>query len=327
MNKGASISLLVSILLLVLKFVAYFLTNSKAVLSDALESIVNVSAAALALWIIRVSQRPADSDHPYGHGKAEYFSSVFEGALISFAAIIIFFDSIEALVKGHTTESIGVGLALIVGAGVVNALLGIYLIRLGKKVYSPALIASGKHVLSDFYTSIAVVVGLTLVQLTGVQWLDPAAALVVGVFLVITGFKLIRRSIDALMDAKDTELIHKLGNYFTECRTEGIIRIHHTRVVRAGNYHHIDAHVVVPEFWDVTTAHNRTNAFEKKVFHRYEHRGEIHFHIDPCRRVYCHACDVKDCLIRRAPFERLIPFTFEEITSPIEPENLQLPEK
>ncbi|MBV6494594.1 MAG: Ferrous-iron efflux pump FieF [Turneriella sp.] len=323
MTKGGIISLVVSFLLLVVKFIAYFLTGSQAVLSDALESIVNVSAAALALWIIRVSQRPADKDHPYGHGKAEYFSSVFEGALISFAAVIIFVDSIEALVKGKTTERIDLGLILIIGAGIINALLGFYLIRLGKKEHSAALIASGKHVFSDFLTSLGVVVGLLLVHFTGMHWFDSVAALFLGALLAWTGVKLIRASIDALMDANDVSLVEKLGDYFTKSRTEGIIRIHHTRIVRAGNYHHIDAHVVVPEFWDVTTAHDRTNDFEKKVFELYEHRGEIHFHIDPCRRVYCHACDVKNCPIRREDFQKLIPFTFEELTSPTEPENLQ----
>jgi cation diffusion facilitator family transporter len=320
---GGKVSLAVSTVLLVVKFFAYYLTNSQAILSDALESMVNVAAAALALFIIHISTKPADRDHPYGHGKAEYFSSVFEGALISFAAIMIFIESIDAIIRGRQVMRIDLGLMLIIGAGVANALLGFYLVRLGKRNHSAALVASGRHVLSDFYTSVAVILGLLLVRITGIDWLDPAAALVVGCVLAWTGFQLVRESVHALMDAEDVGLITELGRHFTAMRKPGIIRIHHTRVIRAGAYHHIDAHVVVPEFWNVETAHAETNAFEADVLERYSHAGEIHFHIDPCRRAYCHACDVGECPLRREPFQKVIPFTFEELTSPTEPEELQ----
>lgn len=322
-RRGAYISLTISTLLLVVKFFAYYLTSSQAILSDALESIVNVAAALLALFIVYVSTKPADRDHPYGHGKAEYFSSVFEGALISFAAIMIFIEAIGAIIRGRQIMRIDEGLILIIAAGGANALLGLFLVRLGRRHHSVALIASGKHVLSDFYTSAAVIAGLILVRITGVHWLDPAAAMFVGLVLAYTGFHLVRDSIHALMDAEDTKLITSLGEHFTAARIEGIIRIHHTRVIRSGSYHHIDAHVVVPEFWDVLTAHDTTNRFEAKVIERYGHEGEIHFHIDPCRRVYCHACDVADCKVRRENFSEVIPFTFAELTSPTEPEELQ----
>lgn len=320
---GGKVSLGVSSFLLLVKFFAYYLTDSQAILSDALESIVNVSAATLALFIIHVSVKPADREHPYGHGKAEYFSSVFEGALISFAAIMIFIESIDAIIRGRQVMRIDLGLALIVAAGVANALLGFYLVRLGKRHQSAALVASGRHVLSDFYTSVAVIVGLLLVRITGLQWLDPVSALVVGLVLAWTGFHLVRDSIHALMDAEDQGLIGELGQHFSAARRPGIIRIHHARVIRSGAYHHIDAHVVVPEFWNVETAHAETNAFEALVLDRYSHAGEIHFHIDPCRRVYCHVCDVAQCPLRREPFQQVMPFTFDELTSPTEPEELQ----
>lgn len=322
-RRGAYISLSVSTILLAVKFVAYYLTGSQAILSDALESIVNVTAATLALFIVYISTKPADRDHPYGHGKAEYFSSVFEGALISFAAIMIFIESIDAIIRGRPLMRLDTGLVLITGAGIANALLGFYLIRLGKIHHSVALISSGKHVLSDFYTSGAVIVGLILVRLTGLTWLDPAAALFVGVILAWTGFHIVRDAIHALMDAEDATLITSLGQHFSAARTTGIIRIHHARVIRSGSYHHIDAHVVVPEYWDVLTAHDETNRFEAKVIERYGHEGEIHFHIDPCRRVYCHSCDMPRCDVRREEFQQVIPFTFAELTSPTEPEELQ----
>ena len=322
-KKGAYISLVISSLLLIVKFGAFYLTHSQAVFSDALESIVNVVAASLDLFVIYISSKPADRNHPYGHGKAEYFSSTVEGALISFAAVMIAIESVHALLSSHSIKRIDMGLALIIAAGIANALLGLYLMRLGKKSQSAALVASGKHVLSDFYTSAAVIAGLFAVRVTGIEWLDPVAAMVVAVVLAVTGFNLVRESVHALMDAEDTTLIDRIAAAFTKNRRPGIIRIHHTRVIRAGSYHHIDAHVVVPEFWDIATAHEETGQFEEDVISSYEHEGEVHFHIDPCRRVYCHACDLADCLIRREPFATLIPFTFAELTSPTEPEELQ----
>ena len=322
-KRGAYVSLVVSSGLLVVKFVAYYLTHSQAVFSDALESIVNVVAAALALFVIYISAKPADRNHPYGHGKSEYFSSTVECALISFAAVMIAIESVNALLAGHSLARVDLGLALIVGAGLANALLGVYLMRLGKKSQSAALVASGKHVLSDFYTSAAVIAGLFAVKITGLSFIDPVAALVVAVVLAVTGFNLIRESVHALMDAEDATLIDRIGKAFGENRRPGIIRIHHTRVIRAGNYHHIDAHVVVPQFWDIATAHEQTQQFEADVISSHDHEGEVHFHIDPCRRVYCHACDLVDCQIRREPFASLIPFTFAELTSPTEPEELQ----
>lgn len=324
-RRGAYVSLAVGTLLLVVKFAAYYLTHSQAIFSDALESIVNVVAASLALFVIYISAKPADRNHPYGHGKAEYFSSTVEGALISFAAIMIGIESVNALVSGQAIFRIDTGLALIVAAGLANALLGIYLVRLGKSSHSAALVASGKHVLSDFYTSAAVILGLGAVRLTGIKEFDALAALAVAAVLAITGFRLVRDSVHALMDAEDATLVDSIAKAFSANRRPGIIRIHHTRVIRAGNYHHIDAHVVVPEFWNVSTAHEMTAQFEADVIASHDHQGEIHFHIDPCRRVYCHACDLEDCEIRREQFVNLIPFTFEELTSPTEPEELQHP--
>jgi cation diffusion facilitator family transporter len=203
-KKGAYISLVISSLLLIVKFGAFYLTHSQAVFSDALESIVNVVAASLALFVIYISSKPADRNHPYGHGKAEYFSSTVEGALISFAAVMIAIESVHALLSSRSIKRIDMGLALIIAAGIANALLGLYLMRLGKKSQSAALVASGKHVLSDFYTSAAVIAGLFAVRVTGIEWLDPVAAMVVAVVLAVTGFNLVRESVHALMDAEDT---------------------------------------------------------------------------------------------------------------------------
>ncbi|HEX4922539.1 MAG TPA: cation diffusion facilitator family transporter [Bdellovibrionales bacterium] len=320
---AANLALAASVVLLGLKFWAYKLTGSQAVFSDAMESIVNVIAALSLLILLRIAGKPADEDHPYGHGKAEYFSSAFEGGLITFAALMIVIEAADALIYGSRLRELEFGLLIIAAAGAANLALGWYLLRLGRKIHSLALQASGKHILSDFWTTAGVLAALGVVHFTGILWLDPLAALIVGLLLGKTGLSLLKDSAGALMDAEDMSLLRRILELFTRHRSPGIIRIHHTRVIRSGNYHHIDSHVVVPEFWDVTRAHEETDEFEHKFIRDYEFDGEIHFHVDPCRRAYCRACDYPNCPVRREPFKEKILFTIEELRSPIEPEEFK----
>jgi len=309
----------VSAFLLGLKFWAYRLTGSQAVFSDAMESIVNVLAASLSLGMLFISSKPADSDHPYGHGKFEFFSAIFEGGLIAFAAAMILVESVQALVEPTPIRHLDNGIFIIAFTGVANLLLGTYLLLLGKRGHSPSLMASGKHVIADFITTAAVVVGLVVVKFTNLFWLDPVIAIAVAIHLGYTGMRVAWESMGALVDREDKSLLTVLQKTFTDNWFPGIIRIHHTRIMRSGNYHHIDAHVILPEFWDVKTAHAETNKFEKKVIDQYPHEGEIHFHMDPCRRAYCAVCDVAECPVRQEKFSGRKPHTFDELVSPTEP--------
>ncbi len=314
------LSLFISFALMAIKFIAFERTNSEAILSDALESIVNVVAAIAAFLVIRVAMKPADRDHPYGHGKAEYFSSAFEGGLIAFAAMAIFVDATRALIRGYEVEEIGFGIFLTSATGVVNAIYGWHLIREGKKLKSSALQASGAHLISDFVTTVAVVLGLVLVLLTKIVWIDAVVAYLAALNLLWSGLKIFRRSTAALMDEEDDSLIREIADLFTKNFVPGIIRIHATRVIRSGRYHHIDSHVVVPEFWDIKKAHDITDNFEKRVISDYSYDGEVHFHVDPCRRAYCRVCDLKDCSVREEPFEKRIPLSVNELINPDEPD-------
>lgn len=313
------VSLGVSVALLMVKMLAYNLTHSQAILSDAMESIVNVVAASMALWVIWYSSRPADTDHPYGHGKVEFFSAAFEGGLISFAALLIVWEAGKALYEGKVPQNLNVGVALLAVAGLVNLFLGIYLVQAGKKWSSVALKASGAHVISDFWTSAGVVVGLGIAELTGFLWMDPAIAIAVGVWLGFNGFSIVRESVGALMDREDLGLLRDLAIVFEKNRTQGIIQIHHVKVIRSGWYHHIDAHVVMPEFWDVKRVHRIINEFEQNVINSYEFGGEMNFHLDPCGRAYCRNCDLADCPIRQEEFVEKIPVKVEHLRSPVEP--------
>jgi cation diffusion facilitator family transporter len=306
------ISLVVAIGLLWVKFFAYQLTGSTAVLSDALESIVNVVAAVFALASLLFAGRPADRNHPYGHGKIEYFAAAFEGGLIAFAAIMIVREAWRGFFRAPELQQLDLGLTITFGAGVANAALGWFLIRTGKSTQSLTLVADGQHVLSDFWTSLGVIVGLLLVRLTGIVWFDPLVAAIVGVNLGWTGFWLVRHAAGGLLDEEDTKLLGRLIKALDAYRLPGIIRIHHLRAIRAGRFTHVDAHLVVPEFWSVERAHALAEGFEERVMSACGVEGEIVFHIDPCHRAYCAQCDVMHCPVRVDPFIARPPHSLDE---------------
>ena len=313
-NRAAWISAIASILIFLLKAGAYKMTGSAAILSDALESTVNVLASLVALAVIRVAARPADHDHPYGHGKAEFFSSAFEGGMIFFAALMIIVQSVRALISGEPAHQLEDGMIIVAVAAILNLVLGLYLKNIGTKYQSDALKASGAHVLSDVWTTAGVIVGLGLVLVTKLSWLDPAIAIFVGLQLAYSGFKIVRESTGGLMDEQDTAVIHDLAQSLEKNRTAGIINIHKLRVIRSGRFHHVDAHLVVPEYWDVAHVHDVTEAFEEGVVRDYEFDGELAFHLDPCKKSYCSSCEVPVCPIRERPFVEREAFTLKSLT-------------
>lgn len=320
-NRAAWVSAIASILILVLKMGAYRLTGSAAVLSDALESIVNVIAALVALFVVRFASQPADHEHPYGHGKAEYFSSTFEGGMIFFAAIVIIFESVRALIFHEAPQKLEIGLIVVAVAALLNLILGLYLRQVGIKHHSEALKASGAHVLSDVYTTVGVMVGLGLVMLTDIPWIDPAVAILVGLNLAYSGFKIMRESLAGLLDAQDETALAALTQALEKNRRPGIIDIHHMRAIRSGRFHHVDAHLVVPEYWDISHVHEVEQAFEADVVRDYVFDGELAFHLDPCKKSYCAVCNVENCPVRQEPFRKTRPFTLKSLTDGPHPTN------
>jgi cation diffusion facilitator family transporter len=313
-NKAAWISFLASIFVFGMKVAAYYYTNSTAVLSDALESTVNVVAAAVALIVIRYAAKPADEDHPYGHGKLEYFSAAFEGGLIFFAALMIIRESIQALIFGSEAHHLESGFLIMGLAAIFNLILGIYLKRVGGREHSEALKASGAHVISDVWTTVGVLGGLALLIFTGWTWLDSVVAILVGLNLAYDGYKIARKSGGNLVDETDPEVLEDLAKVLEKNRRPGIIDIHQLRVIRSGRFHHIDAHLVIPEYWDISKAHNYSGDFEAEVVRDYVFDGEIAFHLDPCKRAYCKMCTVEGCPVRQTPFQTRNPFTVASIT-------------
>jgi cation diffusion facilitator family transporter len=312
--RSSWVSLILSIVILAIKFGAYQMTHSTAILSDAVESIINVIAALVAVFVMRAVAEPADEEHPYGHGKLEYFSAAFEGGLIAFASLVIASEAIRALNGGESLHQLDVGAGVMMVAGVLNVGLGLHLRAVGKKYKSEALTASGLHVMSDVWTTTGVIVGLGIMHMTGISWIDPVMALIVAIQLGYSGYRIVRKSAGALMDEVEPESLKDLAQAFQTHRKSWVVDIHNIKVIRSGHFHHVDGHLVVPEFWDVARTHMYADQFEHAVVETYPFDGEIAFHIDPCERKYCSHCEMPDCPIRQRNFVNVRPLTLESVT-------------
>jgi len=314
--RAGLVSLIVASVLLAAKYQAYRMTGSAAVLSDALESIVNVVAAVFALGGLVFAGRPADRNHPYGHGKIEFFSAAFEGGLIAFASVLVVYGALRSLIQGPEVRQIGLGILIVLGSALVNLALGGYLVRTGRRHRSLTLVADGQHVLADVWTSGGIVVGLGLVRFTGLAWLDPVVALLVALWLMWTGFKLVRHAAGGLLDEEDPALLNNVLAALQHHLGNGVIRVHHLRAIRSGRFQHVEAHLVVPEFWSVERAHDLSEEVAARTMRDLGAEGEMVFHTDPCHRIYCAVCDLADCPIRREPYRGTIPMTLEEAVQP-----------
>ncbi len=279
---AAGAAIVIGMAIMAAKFYAWHLTGSSAILSDALESIINVVAGGFALAAVVTSARPPDEDHPFGHGKIEFFSAGFEGALIIFAAFGIFKIGFGHLLNPQPLPHLGAGLAVLLGTAVVNLLLGIVLLRLGKKTGSLVLEADGQHILTDVYTSGGVLLGLFLAHLTGWLWLDGTIACLVGVNILWTGLRLVKRSFAGLMDAMDPELLQQVVDLINRHRRDEWIDIHKLRVWRSGQLIHIDLHLILPGDLKLDDAHAEANKLEQVLISGFEGNASVLVHMDPC---------------------------------------------
>ena len=265
LTRFAWLSSATALLTMGLKTGAWWLTGSVGLLSDAMESVVNLLGGMMALSLLTVAERPADECHPYGHGKAEYFSSGFEGALILIAAISIAIAAVQRILHPAPLESIGLGLAISVGASLMNLATALLLLRAGKRHRSITLEANAHHLLTDVWTSVGVVFGVALVALTGWQQLDPIVALIVAANIVWTGFCIIRRSILGLMDAalppEDRAAVEKVLKSFEE----GVVQFHALWTRHAGSRKFVSVHVLVPGDWSVQRGHQLAEQIETEI--------------------------------------------------------------
>jgi cation diffusion facilitator family transporter len=314
--RAATLSLAVGFGMLGLKMSAYWLTGSAAILSDALESVVHVFATGFALFSVYVAALPPDRSHPYGHGKVEYFSAGFEGALIMLAALVICYDAGQKLLRGARPSELDVGTAMIALAAVINLVLGLYLIRVGKRTTSITLVADGRHVLTDSYTSLAVIVGLLIILITGWAPLDALVALGVAVNILVAGGLLVFQSIRGLMDAADPQLLTRLVAALEQRRQSGWIDIHRMRALQIGEARNVDLHLTVPRFWDVEQTHAQLDELAELFKTTLPGSTTLFAHLDPCVDACCDFCSYEPCPIRTRPFSGRLPWTLEHAVAP-----------
>jgi cation diffusion facilitator family transporter len=265
LTRFAWISIAAAVITIGLKLVAYRLTGSVGLLSDAIESLVNLAGGIMALAMLTIAARPADEDHQYGHGKAEYFSSGVEGSLILVAAICIGYAAIGRLISPKPLEQVGLGLLVSVAASLVNLGVALALLRVGRKRNSITLEANAQHLLTDVWTSVGVLLGVGGVAVTGWQRLDPIVALAVAANIVWTGLGIVRRSISGLMDerlsAKDEEIAR---NTLRACEAEGV-RFGNLQTRQAGAQKHVSVDLIVPAEWTVLKSHEVATSIEARI--------------------------------------------------------------
>lgn len=297
------LSFVMSILLSGLKFVAYYYTDSNAILSDALESIINVFASGFALYSIRLSALPKDTNHPYGHGKVEFFSAGFEGALIIIASLVIAYGAILRLLDPTPLANLSLGSGLIFITIVCNAALGYLLVREGKTYNSLALSADGRHLLSDSMSSVLLLFSVLLVLWTGLEWIDSVASLIFGVLIAYNGYQLTRKSVAGLMDESDPHLMSKVVDAIRSNKKNYWIDVHNLRVQQYGSDLHIDCHLTLPYFWQLQKTHEAIHEFENVLKESHPGETEIFVHSDPCLPDCCYFCRLKGCHVRSHAFQ------------------------
>jgi cation diffusion facilitator family transporter len=310
-ERAAWLSLSVGSAVFAGKLCVYLATRSTAVYSDALESVVNVVAAALLLYSVRLAAQPPDRNHPYGHGKIEFFSAGVEGTLIAIAALAILGQAGRELWLGprlHRVDLALLGTAALAG---VNALLGVYLIRLGQRTASLALEADGRHLMTDVATSVGVVAGLALVRVTGLLWLDPLCAIAVAVNILAEGWRLVRRAVGGLMDEADPARLEQIVESLRRERRPWWIDVHGLRAWRSGAVTHVDLHLTVPRYFDAERLHAVGEELEDAIRGALGAAVELIAHYDPCGPRLCGGCAMLDCAVRAARCERQVPVTLE----------------
>jgi len=304
----------VSVLLLVVKFVAYYSTYSVSILTDALESIVNVAAGFIGLFSLFVAAKPRDMDHPYGHGKAEFLSAAIEGTLIGSAGAIILYKALQNLINPVELQKIDYGIWLVAATAIVNFIMGFFCLRIGKMNGSLALTASGKHLQSDTWSTVGIIIGLILLYYTGYKWIDSLIAILFAIFIMYTGYKILRHSIAGIMDEADTKLLTRMVTLLNANRKENWVDLHNLRVIKYGNVLHVDCHLTVPWYLNIHEGHKEIDVLAVLIRKEFGESLELFVHSDGCLPFSCRICGKSNCTERKNNFEHRIDWTLENIS-------------
>jgi len=293
-------------ILLITKFIAWTMTGSAAIFTDAVESITNVAAALIGLYALYLSTKPRDFDHPYGHGRAESLSATMEGSMITIAGVLIIIEAVRSILDPREIPHLEIGMLLILATVFANYAVGTLAVRKGKKNSSQALQASGRHLQSDAYSSIGIIIGLTVLWvLTGmgydVLWIDGAIALLFGAIIITTGTMVVKRSIDSIMDKVDVELLNRVVKTLSDNRRDAWVDIHNLKIVKYGPTLHMDMDVTLCGNMSVKEQYEEVEAIMALI--RKNHGESVDFSIsaEPCRDFSCRICE-RECGERTSRF-------------------------
>lgn len=304
-----------SIFLLLAKMAAYLFTHSLAILTDALESIVNVIAGFVGLYSLYVAAKPRDREHPYGHGKAEFVSAAVEGTLIVAAGLLIIYEAINDFITPRTIHQLDTGCWIIAGTALMNYVGGKFCLRQGKKNNSLALQASGHHLQMDSYSTLAILAGLLIMLFTQLWWIDKTIALIMSLFIIYNGYTIIRKSLAGIMDEADKQLLERFIQLLNENRKKEWIDLHNLRVIQYGDQLHIDCHLTLPWYLNLHEAHREIDALSALIQSKMGNSIELFVHTDGCMPFSCTVCSIDNCQVRQEPMKSRQEWTLDNILS------------
>ena len=302
-----------TVIVFALKVVVFLMTHSLSVLSDTLESVVNIIATIVGSYSMYIAAKPKDKDHPYGHGKAEFVSSAFQGSLIIGVGCLIIYESIQSYFNPGTLHNLGNGFWILILIALINIGTALFVMRVGKKNNTTSLITSGKLFLIDFFTTFSVALGLLILMFTGIQKVDAIIAILLGAWVLYDGYKILRASLAGIMDEADMALLENVVAEINSNRNDQWIDLHNLRVIKYGPLLHIDCHLTMPWYLNVHEAHTVMDQFTDQVKSKFGDSVEFFIHIDGCMPFSCDICSIEQCEKRQAPFKQKLNWTMENV--------------
>lgn len=308
------LTVFISVLFLV-KLASWYLTGSLAILSDTLEYTINLVSSFLTLYSLYLSGLPKDKNHPYGHGKVEFLSATIEGTLMMGSSLFLMFEIARHWLNPHPVVQLNYGLALLALSGLINYGMGHLAISKGKQNHSLALIASGRHMKTDTYATAAIFLGLIFVYFTGWAWIDGLVALIFSGVILVSGYRILRKSIGGIMDEADLDLLNQVVSHLQKVRRPNWIDLHNLRIIQYGGTLHLDCHLTVPWYFNVHEAHEEIDFLDKSIGSEFGQEVEFFVHTDGCLDFSCPICTKTDCPVRKFPFEQKLVWTMDNISS------------
>lgn len=304
---------ILSVVLFLIKITAFYLTSSVAIFSDALESIVNIIAGLIGLYSLYIAAKPSDEDHPYGHGKAEFVSAAAEGSLVIAAGILIIVETIQNILSDTKVSQLDHGIWLIAITALLNYFAGRYCIKMGKANNSFALESSGKHLQTDTYSTLAVLITIISIYFTNIDWLDKVIAFMLSLWIIYSGYKILRKSLAGIMDEADLVLLKDFIKTLDNQKKINWIDLHNLRVIKYGALLHIDCHLTLPWYLNINEAHLEIDALTAIIKNKFGNSIELFVHTDGCLQFSCAICSKTDCTVRQSPFEKQLNWTIKNV--------------